>query len=194
MDMYRRIRKKLYRALKRAQADDVPIPAPRIVEIRFYIKNDRRAQHIIVDNDNSLESSQSGPPSWDPSKFILSQLQAQKIADISRTPKQLLAVLAITSTYLAKYPAEPPAYPTCFTWHSHEAHRTYCVFAYLTCPMESRVYSASELLELRNAYASLLTPDMIDFNTDIGKILNSLVVSFVIVMTNCFFIYPSYGN
>ena len=178
MKLHRRIRKKLYKALKRAQADDVPIPAPRLVEIRFYIRNDRRAQHIIVGNDNSLEDAWSTPSSWGTSKFVLSQLQAQKIADISRTPKQLLAVLAITSTYLAKDPLEPPAYPTCFTWHSHEAHRTYCVFVYLTCPMESRVYRASELLELRDVYSSQLSPDVVEFNTDIGKFPFSLAYPF----------------
>lgn len=169
MKLHKRIRKKLYKALKRAQADDVPIPAPRLVEIKFYIRNDRRAQHIIVRDGDPTQDTWIPLPSSSPSKFIMSQLQAQKITDLSRTSRQLLAVLAVTSTYLAQDPLEPPSYATYLTWHNQETHRTYCVFGYLTCPMESRVYSAAELLRLRDSWSSQLPHDGIKFNSEIGK-------------------------
>ena len=170
MKLHKRIRKKLYRALKRAQADDVILSAPRIVEIRFYIKNDnRRAQRVTIANDFGPGDALVAPSFGVLPKFILSQLQAQKIADLSRASNQLLAALALASKCLARNPLQQPTYPTCFTWYNRETHRTHCVFGYILCQMESRVYSAAELLELRDVCSSQITPDMLAFNKDVCK-------------------------
>lgn len=165
----KRIIKRLYKQLRKQQADDVPIPAPSLVGIKFYIKNHSDVTQISIEDDLPAKSSSGQPPLAHPSKFILSQLEAQRIANITSPSNQVFAALVVTSKFLAEDPRGPLCYPTLLTWHNSQNHRTYCLFAYLTCPMEPRVYSASELLELRNAFSPHDMLDTSKLNPDVGK-------------------------
>lgn len=169
MPTHKKAVKKLCKLLERGQADDFPIPAPTVLSIKFYLRNHRRTSHISVECDPIPEEfSEAAPPECS-SKFIMSQLEAQKIANMSRSSSQVRAVLAITSRFLDKHPLERPSYPTLFTWHSQSNHRTYCLFAYLTHSMETRVYTASELLKLRSSHSSDSVLDSVKSNSDLGK-------------------------
>ncbi|RYP55789.1 hypothetical protein DL771_012380 [Monosporascus sp. 5C6A] len=170
MPVRKKITKKLYKQLGQNQAHDTPIPAPTQFGIKFYLKNHRHVNQIVIENDPDSQDFSAEPPAM-LSKFILSQLEAQKIANVSRPSNELLAVLVVTSEFLAKDPLEPPSYPTLFVWHSSYNHRTYCLFAYLTCPMESRIYSASELLELRGSHSPDTVLDKLKLNPDIVEIV-----------------------
>ncbi|RYO89668.1 hypothetical protein DL766_004068 [Monosporascus sp. MC13-8B] len=170
MPVRKKITKKLYKQLRQNQAHDTPIPAPTQLGIKFYLKNHRHINQIVIENDTDAQGFSAEPPGT-PSKFILSQLEAQKIANVSRPSNELAAALVVTSEFLAKDPLEPPSYPTLCIWHSPDNHRTYCLFAYLTCPMESRIYSASELLELRGSYSPHIVLDKLKLNPDIVEII-----------------------
>ncbi|RYP52376.1 hypothetical protein DL769_010688 [Monosporascus sp. CRB-8-3] len=175
MPVRKRIIKKLYKQLRQNQAHDTPIPAPTQLGIKFYLKNHSHVNQIVIENDPDSQDFSAEPPAM-PSKFILSQLEAQKIANVSRLSNELLAVLVVTSEFLAKDPLEPPSYPTLFVWHSPNNHRTYCLFAYLTCPMESRIYSASELLELRGSQSPHIVLDKLKLNPDIVEIIKGTAI------------------
>ncbi|RYP54051.1 hypothetical protein DL768_001053 [Monosporascus sp. mg162] len=142
MPVRKKITKKLYKQLRQNQAHDTPIPAPTQLGIKFYLKNHRHVNQIVIENDPDAQP-----------------------------PNELLAVLIVTSEFLAKDPLEPPSYPTLFVWHIPDTHRTYCLFAYLTCPMESRIYSASELLELRGSHSPHIVLDKLKLNPDIVEIV-----------------------
>lgn len=165
----KRIIKGLYKQLKKGQTDDVPIPAPTLFGIKFYIRNHYHASQIFIEDDPPSQDYLGQPPLAHPSNFILSQLEAQKIANITSPPSQVFAALIVTSKFLAEDPLGSLSYPTLLTWHTSEKHRTYCLFAYLTCPMESRVYSVSELLGLRDAFSSDNMLDTSKLNPDVGK-------------------------
>ncbi|KAI1737155.1 hypothetical protein F4680DRAFT_468357 [Xylaria scruposa] len=151
---HRKIIRKLYTKLKHTQADDVPIPNPTVLEIKFYLKTSRRCRSIFVENDTA--------PSHHPPiislehvpRFITSQLEAQRIADIHRQSVQLSTVLAVLSEYLAADPIQSASVPTLFFWRDISQRRTFYLFAYLNHSMEARTYSAAELLGLRRSHTS----------------------------------------
>ncbi|KAI1130367.1 hypothetical protein F5Y10DRAFT_289582 [Nemania abortiva] len=151
---HRKITRKLYTKLKHAQAHDVPLPDPTTVEIKFYLKTNGRCRTISVKND-------SAPPLYHPivslthcPRFIASQLEAQKIADRHRQSVQLAAVLVALSKYFVADPIQTASVPTLFLWNDTGGRRTFCLFAYLNHSMETRTYSAAELLGLRRSQAS----------------------------------------
>ncbi|KAI8944645.1 hypothetical protein F4801DRAFT_585199 [Xylaria longipes] len=151
---HRKIIRKLYTKLKHTQADDVPIPNPTVLEIKFYLKTNRRCRSIFVKNDTALPYH---PPviSLDHvPRFITSQLEAQRIADIHRQSVQLSAVLAVLSEYLAADPIQTASIPTLFFWRDINQQRTFYLFAYLNHSMEARTYTAAELLGLRRSQTS----------------------------------------
>ncbi|RYP07893.1 hypothetical protein DL764_002259 [Monosporascus ibericus] len=151
MPVRKKIIKKLYKQLRQNQAYDTPIPAPTQLGIKFYLKNHRHINQIVIENDPDARDFLAEPPTI--------------------PPNELLAVLVVTSEFLAKDPSEPPSYPTLFVWHLPDNHRTYCLFAYLTCPMESRIYSASELLELRGSHSPHIVLDKLKLNPNIIEIV-----------------------
>lgn len=130
----------------------------------------------MIEDDLEFEVFPALPPAAHPSKFILSQLEAQKIANFSRPSNQVLAVLVVTSKFLAQDPLDPQSYPTLFTWYNPDNHRTYCLFAYLDCLMDSRIYRASELLELRSSYSPDNVLDTIKSDSEIGEFIESHIL------------------
>lgn len=150
----RKIIRKLYTKLKHTQADDVPIPNPTVLEIKFYLKTNRRCRSIFVKNDTALSHHPPIISLEHIPRFITSQLEAQRIADIYRQSVQLSTVLAVLSEYLATDPIQTASVPTLFFWRDISQRRTFYLFAYLNHSMEARTYSAAELLGLRRSQTS----------------------------------------
>ncbi|KAI0432858.1 hypothetical protein F5Y09DRAFT_352865 [Xylaria sp. FL1042] len=146
--------RKLLVKLKHIQADDVPIPNPTILEIKFYLKTNRRCCTIFVqDSDTISLKPPIIPPELVP-RFITSQLEAQKITDKHRQSVQLSTVLALLSAYIVADPIQANSAPTLFFWYDTSRRRTIYLFAYLSRQMEPRTYSAAELLGLRPSQTS----------------------------------------
>ncbi|KAI1083782.1 hypothetical protein F5B20DRAFT_525398 [Whalleya microplaca] len=165
---HKRITKHLYSKLKHGQEDDAPVTAPTLTEIKFYLKNHRHCSQIIVEGDPDSDDVLAELPSDIP-RFILSQLEAQKIADIARTSPQISAVLLVICENLAHTPTQTEAFPTVFLCNSPDQHRTYCVFAYLNHHMASRTYCVKELLELRDPENSPSLLKKLKANQEISK-------------------------
>ncbi|KAI1165496.1 hypothetical protein F5B18DRAFT_669542 [Nemania serpens] len=150
---HRKITRKLFTRLKHTQADDVPLPNPSVLEIKFYLKTNRRCRTVFVKNDIApshnppIVSLERAP------RFITSQLEAQRIADKHRQSVQLATVLVVLFKYFVDDPIQTASVPTLFFWHDAGRRRTFYLFAYLNYPMEARTYSAAELLGLRCAQA-----------------------------------------
>ncbi|KAI1354138.1 hypothetical protein F5Y01DRAFT_321815 [Xylaria sp. FL0043] len=145
----RKIIRKLLVKLKHIQADDVPMPNPTILEIKFYLKANRRCCTVFIQDSNTLSCN---PPIIPPElvpRFITSQLEAQKITDKHRQSVQLSTVLILLSEYIVADPIQTNSAPTLFFWYDTNRQRTLYLFAYLDHQMESRTYSAAELLGLR---------------------------------------------
>ncbi|CAJ2511795.1 Uu.00g074200.m01.CDS01 [Anthostomella pinea] len=168
----KKIIKNLYSKLKESQADDAPLPSPTLVEIKFYLKRHKRCRQIWLENDPE-PLDPLALPSQDIPQFILSQLQAQNIADKPRHSVQISTILAVLSEDLARTPTEGRPVPTLFLWHSSggDKRRTYCIFAHLTRSMESRTYSAEELLELRSSENHQTLLKMLKVNPEIGDVV-----------------------
>ncbi|KAI0974758.1 hypothetical protein F4678DRAFT_457870 [Xylaria arbuscula] len=150
----RKIIRKLLVKLKHIQADDVPIPNPTILEIKFYLKTHRRCCTVFVENTEELPYSPPIiPPEFVP-RFIASQLEAQKITDHHRQSVQLCTVLVLLSEYIVADPIQINSAPTLFFWYDTNRQRTFYLFAYLNRQMEPRTYSSAELLGLRPSRTS----------------------------------------
>lgn len=147
--------KQLYRQLRIFQAEDVIITAPVMLQIKFELKYHGGCNQIFIDNptpsDNKLHLEISIYLNQLLPQFLLSQLEAQRIADGSRSSLQLGAALAVATSFLDSNPTESPTYPTLFCWSSSENHRNYYLFAFLVCNMEARSYSAAELLKFNTS-------------------------------------------
>ncbi|KAI0910224.1 hypothetical protein F4823DRAFT_562129 [Ustulina deusta] len=150
----RKIIRKLLVKLKHIQADDVPIPNPTILEIKFYLKTNRRCCAVPVKNDVALPYDLPIISSALVPCFITSQLEAQKIADKHRQSVQLSAILVVLSEYIVADPIQTDSAPTLFFWYDTNRRRTFYLFAYLNRQMEPRTYSAAELLGLRRSQTS----------------------------------------
>ncbi|KAI1366134.1 hypothetical protein F5Y08DRAFT_352192 [Xylaria arbuscula] len=149
----RKIIRKLLVKLKHIQADDFPIPNPTILEIKFYLKTNRRCCTVFVQDSDPFTYNFPIPLEFVP-RFITSQLEAQRIADKHRQSVQLSTVLVVLSEYIVADPIRSNSVPTLFFWYDHNRRRTYYLFAYLKHQMEPRTYSAAELLGLRSSQTS----------------------------------------
>lgn len=150
---HRKITRKLFTRLKHTQADDVPLPNPTVLEIKFYLKTNRHCHTVFVRNDTASSYDPPVVPLEHAPKFITSQLEAQRIADKHRQSVQLATVLVVLFEYFVDNPIQTDSVPTLFFWHDAGRRRTFYLFAYLNYPMEARTYSAAELLSLRRAQA-----------------------------------------
>ncbi|KAI1118141.1 hypothetical protein F5Y14DRAFT_438937 [Nemania sp. NC0429] len=150
---HRKITRKLFTRLKHTQADDVPLPNPTVLEIKFYLKTNRRCRTVFVKNDTALSPEPPIVSLERVPQFITSQLEAQRIADKHRQSIQLSTVLVVLLEYFVDDPIQTASVPTLFFWHEAARRRTFYLFAYLNYPMEARTYSAAELLGLRCAQA-----------------------------------------
>ncbi|KAI1817101.1 hypothetical protein GGS20DRAFT_575022 [Poronia punctata] len=150
----KKILRRLYTKLKHNQTDDVPIPNHTILEIKFYLKTNRRCRKVFVTRGGSAtEKFPAAFPQHLPN-FITSQLEAQRLTNYDRQSAQLPAVLVFISGFLARNPLRDVSTPTLFFWACRRQKRTFCVFAYMTRKMDNRTYTAAELLSLRGSQGS----------------------------------------
>ncbi|KAI1820565.1 hypothetical protein F4861DRAFT_545453 [Xylaria intraflava] len=146
--------RKLYTKLRHCQADDVPIPNPTVMEIKFLLKTHGRCYKIFVESNDAPSKPPPLVSVEDLPRFIYSQLEAQRIADDDTQSAQLSTVLGILLRRLVVNPVRSNSVPTLFFWHDSGRQRTFCLFAYLTRKMDSRTYSVAELLSLRRSRTS----------------------------------------
>ncbi|KAI1151768.1 hypothetical protein F4825DRAFT_476762 [Nemania diffusa] len=151
---HKKIIRKTYSRLRHAQANNVPLTNPTIHEIKFYLKTNNRCRKVSIDNDNTISLSTPIVSLDNFSRFITSQLEAQKITDNYRQSVQLATVLVLLSRHFVANPSQTASIPTLFSWHETDRRRTLYLFAYLDHPMEARTYSAAELLGLRQSQVS----------------------------------------
>ncbi|KAI1438612.1 hypothetical protein GGR50DRAFT_703809 [Xylaria sp. CBS 124048] len=150
----RKITRRLYTKLKHFQADDMPIPNPTLLEIKFYLRTNRRCCQIIVKGNDAIYLPCPIVLREYIPRFIDSQLESQRIADEHTQSIQLSTILWHLLRYLVGDPITVISVPTLFLWHDTERRRTFCLFAYLSCEMESRTYTVNELLSLRRSQVS----------------------------------------
>lgn len=159
--------KRLDKSLKYAQEDDVALPAPTHVALKFRLKNCKKIGQIKIEADDTLDPPSFELPTTIP-QFLSFQLEAQKMADKNRIPTQIYVALLFITETLSKKPTRGWTFPTLFRYYSKSKHRTYFVFAYLDYYMDSRTYSVGELLELRHAQSSGTIKNL-KSDHDIGK-------------------------
>jgi hypothetical protein len=85
----------------------------------------------------------------DQAQFIVSQLEAWKIADPEKEQVTIPHALRIFLDCVVYDFKEEKGYPTVITWPCPIRHRTLYFFAYLNFDMPSGQYTIPELLELR---------------------------------------------
>ncbi|KAF3070941.1 hypothetical protein GL218_00369 [Daldinia childiae] len=147
-------RARFERELRCAQEHDIPISGTTFTAIRFRFNFYKDIRQIIVSSEINHPLP---PPSTSPltlPKFILSQLEAQRVADPNRIPPQLSVILELISGTLSKKPTRGKAFnfPTLFRYYHGEWSKTYLVYAYLDLQMESRKYTIAELQQLKTTY------------------------------------------
>ncbi|KAI0124873.1 hypothetical protein BJ170DRAFT_696434 [Xylariales sp. AK1849] len=167
--------KRLYRRLKEFQELDIGLTAPGFLEIKFYLKFHSQCTRVLVEDDAQSSQALLLTPAHLPN-FIQSQLQAQRVfADEFRSPVQVSAILQFAAEHLAPKPREVLSFPTLFCWYSPDTRRSYCIFAYLADKMASRIYTAAELLGLRDTQASDTVLDKVKKNPDLGDVIKARV-------------------
>ncbi|XXG97001.1 hypothetical protein Hte_003294 [Hypoxylon texense] len=145
--------KRLGKSLKYAQRDDVALPAPTHVALRFWLKTRNDISQVKIENYDLIDLSSFEIPQTIP-QFLSFQIEAQKMADENRIPTQIYAAVVLIIETLSKKPTRGWTSPTLFRFYNKNRHRTYFVFAYLDYYMDSRTYSVDELLELRHLQSS----------------------------------------
>lgn len=178
-------RARFERELRCAQEHDIPISGATFTAIRFRFNCNKDIRQIIIssETDHSLPSPSTSPLILP--KFILSQLEAQRVADPNRIPPQLSVVLELISETFSKKPTRGKAFtfPTLFRYYHGEWTKTYFVFAYLDLQMESRKYTIDELQQLKTTYCRDAL-DKLCANHEVGKRIRFSLFS------ACFFSLP----
>lgn len=139
--------KLLLRWLKYSQLNDSSLSAPTLYLIRYTLKYNNRCDMVVFDNEDPL------PPVLGNNKlpiFLYSQLDAQNIANDASLWTQVKPLLQFVRRHLPQS-GHKGKYPTLFGWHSQARHRTFWFFAFIEIEMESRIYTARELLRMRHA-------------------------------------------
>ncbi|KAK3944489.1 hypothetical protein QBC46DRAFT_279743 [Diplogelasinospora grovesii] len=139
--------KRLLRLLKELQKDDYVVTAPTLVEARHLLQISQRCVLVTIQTDPTSTFSFDCGHTFIP-RFILSQLEAQKLTDRSSSrvcisPPLTFILLSLSGS------AREQVFPTLFRWHCSAKHRTYFVFAYIKDNMARRSYTINELLNLR---------------------------------------------
>ncbi|KAK8862969.1 hypothetical protein PGQ11_009204 [Apiospora arundinis] len=172
----RKLIKKLYKRLKKDQAEDVCLTAPQVVELKFFLKNHGRCHHVKIKNNFPGLKHVAFPFPDDLPTFILSQCEAQRLVTNDPRPSvQLWTALEVITGCLSRDPPNIESYPTLFHWRSHNKQRGYYIFAYLTRSMASRKYKASELLDLRDIRPDQEILNRVSQNPDLGLRRNSTI-------------------
>ena len=140
--------KRLLKTLKFLQKEDSPVTPFLLIEAKFRFLISRRCICIHVQYEEADAARFNIPPT-PLSRFILSQVEAQKLTDKISARDSILPILFLINLSLPTDPSRQPSFPTLFCWHCRPRHRTYCFFAYLTVKMSSNSYTIDELLGFR---------------------------------------------
>ncbi|EON96304.1 hypothetical protein UCRPA7_8249 [Phaeoacremonium minimum UCRPA7] len=130
--------KKLVRELFELQRFDIPMTTATLVESKYLLRN------VLT-----CEVDRHSIP-----KFILCQLQDQRLTDTSSPRVALTAALSFIISSLPAHLVRGSCFPVLFSWQRSLTHRTHVVFAFVDIPMASQIYTIEELLNLRSSYQS----------------------------------------
>ena len=144
--------KRILRCLYIAQLHDQLLSPSATPLIRYnLLHNYHRCIQVTMDLDKSSDPFPHvlsfGELSW----FFQSQLEAQRIADGSRLWSQVAPILTFieANTHIV---GKLRKFPTLFTWHSRENHRSFFFFAFMDVKMVPKTYTARELLRMRQNF------------------------------------------
>jgi hypothetical protein len=151
---HRRRAKRLLNLLKELQDSDCTITHPTLFAIKHLLLLHSRCKLIEVKIDSlaansPLECCRSHLP-----KFIVSQLEAQRLTDHCSESVSVPTVVAFVIQSLPSGCDYGKSYPTLFRWYHPPRHRTYYVFAHIQHNMPRQTYTVTELLALRATQAS----------------------------------------
>ncbi|PHH92594.1 hypothetical protein CDD83_6655 [Cordyceps sp. RAO-2017] len=145
--------KRILRCLSAAQHEDHNLSGSVTPLIRYNLLHDyHRCIQVSVELGASTDRFPTAFSFGAMPNFLRSQLEAQKIADGSRLWSQVVPLLTFIHANLRRF-EKSRGFPTLFTWHSRENHRSYFFFAFVEIRMVSKIYTARELLRLRKASA-----------------------------------------
>lgn len=159
----------LYSILKRAQENDCAVTTYQLTIAKFRLRYSNTISQIRIEPGAELDISSIKPPKNTP-RFLLSQLEAQELADLDSIPVPISAALLVSCEFLTKDFAgtDTPPFLTLFQYYHPKHYRTYYLFAYHNRSMESRTYTVQELLQLRDTI-SHATLNKLKANHEVGK-------------------------
>ncbi len=166
-------RKRASRLLKQLfelQKFDFELTGPFCVETKFLLRNSKYCLMLEVAAPYNFGLVAHGARSALP-KFILSQLEAQKLITTSQHQIPLTRLLAFVLEWLPLRLTKAASVPTFFHWQSPLDHRTYFVFAFIDKPppnMPPRAYTVENLLRLRGSPAPAALAALVERDPDLG--------------------------
>jgi hypothetical protein len=143
--------RRLLQHLKNLQEEDCTITPSTIFAIKHLLQLNNRCKFIEVKIDSlaanyPFDSHRPLLP-----KFIVSQLEEQKLTDYGSERVPVPPVVAFVIQSLPSASGGDKLYPTLFRWYYAPRHRTYYVFAHINHNMARRTYTLTELMGLRTS-------------------------------------------
>lgn len=145
---YRQQGGRLVDLLRVLQVDEAPITNPTMVATRYLLPGSGHCGHVNVDHRAQWDDSLVDIRRDEVSKFLLSQLDSQRLANKEVPDFQLWLPLFLVIKCLPTDP-EDFRFPTLFRWFCRSTHRTYCLFSFVSVDTMVRSYTLEDLISLR---------------------------------------------
>ena len=146
--------RRLLKLLKELQEDDYTITAPTLLAAKHLLQHHSRCTLVEVKFDALAPNCSFGTPRNFVPKFIVSQLEEQKLTDRCSENVVVSPVVVFIVLSLPSASGRDKGYPTLFRWYCQPRHRTYYLFAYLKRDMARRTYTLAELMGFRGNHTS----------------------------------------
>ena len=178
--------KKLVRELFELQRFDIPMTTATLVESKYLLRSTKRCARVDIKSDHSSDVLTCEVDRHSIPKFILCQLQDQRLTDTSSPRVALTAALSFIISSLPAHLVRGSCFPVLFSWQRSLTHRTHVVFAFVDIPMASQIYTVEELLNLRSSYQSNGLASVANKDRELGTLLPKIIIANIIPL-----IYPS---
>lgn len=165
---HRKRARRLLKLLKELQDADRNITPPTLVAIKHLLQLNNRCKFIEVKVDSMTANSPIQSYRCLLPKFIVSQLEEQKLTDRRSERVAVPPIVAFVIQSLPSASCRDRLYPTLFRWYYQPCHRTYYVFAHINHNMARRTYTLTELMGLRVNHTSAEIQAMAE-NPAIGR-------------------------
>ena len=150
----RRRARRLLKTLKDLQGEDGTITPPTLFAIKHLLQLHNRCRFVAVKIDSLVANSPLNSYRSLLPKFIVSQLEEQKLTDRCSETVPVPPIVAFVIQSLPSVSGRDSLHPTLFRWYYPPRHRTYYVFAHINHSMARRTYTLTELMGLRANPAS----------------------------------------